>query len=133
MRILVVDDDVDYANFLAGSLRHAGHEIELLHSGFGVLPRVSGKRNAPDLVVLDYFMPGLGGEAVLELLSRSAESTQTPVILHSSLDGAVVEPALKNHPLAVFVQKTGRVRRLLDTVAFVSRARSEQQMRQLAS
>lgn len=123
MRILVIDDDVEYAGFVAGSLRHAGHDVDTMHSGFGVANRVAGRgAPAPDLVVLDYFMPGLGGDAVLQMLTRSAETTRVPVILHSSLDATMVDAAIRNHPLAVFVQKTGRVRRLLDTIAFVSRS-----------
>ncbi|HEY0629126.1 MAG TPA: ATP-binding protein, partial [Sphingomicrobium sp.] len=60
--VLVIDDDPDVRHFIASSLEEYGHEvIEAADGGEGI--EKFGASN-PDLVIIDYIMPGLSGAEV---------------------------------------------------------------------
>lgn len=62
LRVLVVDDNVDYADGVAMLLRAAGYEVEVVHTGPEALRSVVDFR--PDVVVLDIGLPGMDGYEV---------------------------------------------------------------------
>jgi CheY-like chemotaxis protein len=65
-RILVVDDDVQVQQIMAGILQGAGYETETADEGAAALTAISRRR--PDVVLLDAVMPVLDGFAVLRAL-----------------------------------------------------------------
>src|SRR5262245_33190967 len=78
-RILVVEDDADIAELIAHYLEKAGHSVELLASGTGVMARL---REAPaDLVVLDLMLPGLDGSRVCQAMRADGATAAIPVIM----------------------------------------------------
>jgi len=60
--ILVIDDDDDVRAFLAGSLESLGHEV--VSAGSGEEGLICLAECAPDLVLIDYAMPGMNGAEV---------------------------------------------------------------------
>ncbi len=60
--ILVIDDDEDVRHFIAAGLEEYGHEVIEAADGVEGIERFAEAR--PDLVVLDYIMPGLSGAEV---------------------------------------------------------------------
>jgi PAS domain S-box-containing protein len=58
-RILVVDDDDDVRAFIADILADLGHRIETFADAEGALAALAGA--APDLLLLDFAMPGMNG------------------------------------------------------------------------
>lgn len=61
-RILVVDDDADVRSFLADALDELGHDVTACDCGEAALAEVD--RGAPDLLLLDFAMPGMNGAEV---------------------------------------------------------------------
>jgi CheY-like chemotaxis protein len=61
-RILVVDDDPDVRGFIVASLEELGYEVAVAADGEAALEQYH--REAPDLIVLDYLMPGMSGAEV---------------------------------------------------------------------
>lgn len=61
-RILVVDDEESVRIMLNGSLRLLGYEVEMAENGEKALARLD-EGFKPDLILLDFMMPGMGGEA----------------------------------------------------------------------
>lgn len=80
-RILVVDDDRTTREILRMQLRAAGHTVETAKDGAAGLERVR-KKNF-DLVLLDVWMPGLDGLAVL---SRLREEPSQPKVVVMTAD-----------------------------------------------
>src|SRR6185436_20197607 len=78
-RILIVEDDPDIAELLAHYLQRAGHTIDRLSSGDGVLARV--RSAPPSLVILDLMLPGLDGLAVCRALRASPDTAGLPIII----------------------------------------------------
>jgi PAS domain S-box-containing protein len=58
-RIFVVDDDEDVREFLADALISLGHRVETLAGGAATLAALD--EGAPDLVLVDFAMPGMNG------------------------------------------------------------------------
>ncbi|MCW5639405.1 MAG: phosphate regulon transcriptional regulator PhoB [Rubrivivax sp.] len=84
-RILVVEDEAAIAELLAMNLRHAGHEVSLAADAAQAQREVDGV--LPDLVLLDWMLPGLSGPALLRRW-RSVERTRSlPVIMLTARAG----------------------------------------------
>ncbi|HZC08309.1 MAG TPA: response regulator transcription factor, partial [Ktedonobacterales bacterium] len=74
--ILLVEDAQELARVVARELEAAGYRVT--HVGDGVLALEAHTRERPDLVILDWMLPGLDGLAVLR---RMRESAATPVLM----------------------------------------------------
>jgi PAS domain S-box-containing protein len=66
--VLVVDDDPDVRDFIAVSLGDYGYAVREAADGAGGLKAFGEKR--PDLVILDYAMPGMSGSEVAARMLR---------------------------------------------------------------
>ena len=82
MRILVVEDDKDVANFVVKGLREAGHVVEHANNGRDGL-FLAATENF-DAIVLDRMLPGgVDGLRILETLR--AQNNHTPAMFLSAL------------------------------------------------
>src|SRR5690606_3746774 len=78
-RILVVDDEESVRVMLKGSLLQLGYEVESVENGEKALVRLNDGFK-PDLILLDFMMPGMGGEGALKELDRRGINTPTLII-----------------------------------------------------
>ncbi len=60
--ILVIDDDEDVRQFIAASLEEIGHDVIVAADGVDGIEQFGTSK--PDLVIIDYIMPGLSGAEV---------------------------------------------------------------------
>jgi len=74
--ILVIDDDDDVREFLAGALEGLGHQVVAVSSGEEGLARL--RESAPDLALIDYAMPGMNGAEVARQARR--ERPDLPIV-----------------------------------------------------
>jgi len=77
--ILVVDDEKDILTELEFILRKKGFEVVTAVNGREALELV--KKSKPDLIILDLFMPVVGGVQFGKELKASDETKNIPVIL----------------------------------------------------
>jgi two-component system response regulator BaeR len=80
--VLIVDDDPLTLEVLRERLESAGFEATVRDRSIGTSDVVAAE--APDFVLLDLHMPGLGGEQLGQLLQRHERTRETQIILHSS-------------------------------------------------
>jgi two-component system phosphate regulon response regulator PhoB len=78
-RVLVVDDEPDIAGLVAYHLAKAGYRVSTAADGAEALTRARAER--PDLVVLDWMLPGRSGLEVLGDLRRDEQTRQVGIIL----------------------------------------------------
>jgi two-component system alkaline phosphatase synthesis response regulator PhoP len=78
-RILVVDDEPDFAGIVQQNLEKEGFEVEVAYDGDEGLEKV--KANPPDAIVLDVMMPGKDGYQVCSELKADAQYAEIPIIL----------------------------------------------------
>ena len=93
-RILVVDDDRDVVQFLAGLLRKAGYTPILAMDAMQAM--MQAQREVPDLILTDISMPAGGGLTFLERVNRSGKTSHIPVLVLTGSD----EPDLESRALA---------------------------------
>ena len=79
-RLLVVDDESQVAQGLAALLEARGYQVELAYDGREVLERLE-RDPLPDLILLDYGMPEVGGEQVLQRVRETPRLKDLPVLL----------------------------------------------------
>jgi len=80
-RILVVDDVSNTLNFVREVLATAGYSVDGASDGVEALERL--KKEPFDLIVLDIWMPRMGG---LEFLARLRESPAPPKVVVATVD-----------------------------------------------
>ena len=78
-RILVVDDEPDFAAIVQGNLEKEGFDVEVAYDGVEGLAKVQA--NPPDLIVLDVMMPEKDGYVVCKELKSDDKLCEIPVIL----------------------------------------------------
>ena len=121
MKILLIEDEVKLAGFLAAGLRQAGHVCE--HIGNGSQGLEAAMVGEYDLVILDLMLPSLDGFEVLRNM-RSFRNT-TPVIILSALSDP--ENIIKGLDLGAidYVKKPFDLNELLARVRTVQRRQSD--------
>lgn len=83
-RILIVDDVEDNRAILARQLKRAGYDTCTCEDGRSALEMVS--TNPPDLVLLDWMMPGLSGLETLKAMREHHDLNMLPVIMCTARD-----------------------------------------------
>lgn len=81
MRVLVIEDDRETAQFLSKSLKESGHAVDLASDGETGLDM--GRTAQHDVVIVDRMLPRLDGLSVIKTLR--AEGVRTPVLVLSAL------------------------------------------------
>jgi two-component system OmpR family response regulator len=83
-KILLIEDDSETAEEIAGELVQRGFEIEWAASGIEGLDKARSCR--PDALIVDRMLPGMDGLTIIEALRQ--EQVRTPVLILSAL-GAI--------------------------------------------
>jgi two-component system alkaline phosphatase synthesis response regulator PhoP len=78
-RILVVDDEPDFAAIVQGNLKKEGFEVEIAYNGVEGLEKV--KANPPDAIVLDVMMPEMDGYEMCSKLKADEQYADIPILL----------------------------------------------------
>lgn len=79
-KILIVDDDAITQKLLKGLLEKQGYKkIVISNSGGQALELI--KKDPPDLVLLDVFMPGIDGYEVCARLKADSSTSHIPIIM----------------------------------------------------
>jgi two-component system nitrogen regulation response regulator NtrX len=127
-RILIIDDEPGIRTSLAGILEDEGHKTALAESGEEGIALFA--REEFDLVLLDLWLPGIDGLAVLERLQTAAAGT--PIIMisgHGNIENAVRATRLGAYD---FLEKPLSLERVLLTVTHaLSDRRLREQVRDL--
>ncbi len=78
-RILVVDDEPDFAAIVQKNLKKEGFDVEVAYDGVQALEKV--KANPPDAIVLDVMMPEKDGYEVCRELKSSDAYRNIPIVM----------------------------------------------------
>lgn len=111
--ILVVDDELGIRDLLTEILTDEGHQIETAENA--AQARKARAAGAPDLVLLDIWMPDTDGVTLLKEWSSSALLTMPVVMMsgHATIDTAVEATKIGAHS---FLEKPITLQKLLKAV-----------------
>ncbi|HEX3694958.1 MAG TPA: response regulator [Polyangia bacterium] len=82
-RILIVNDELDLLELCQLTLCEAGYDAEITTGGRKAVERA--RRGDLDLIVVDWVMPDMDGNAVLARLKGGPETRDIPVLAMSAL------------------------------------------------
>lgn len=81
-RILLVEDEIKLARFVELELSYEGYQVSVTHDGLSGL--TAAREEHPDLVVLDWMLPGLSGVEICRRLRATGD--KVPIILLTAKD-----------------------------------------------
>ena len=100
MRVLVIDDEASARTILTTNLVAKGFDVRSVSSASDAIGVLAGKTWKPDLLLLDYMMPRMTGDDVVDAMKVLRGLHQAPVIIVSA-SGEIPE-RLRQQTLAVF-------------------------------
>lgn len=78
-RILVVDDEPDFALLVQGNLQKEGFDVDVAYNGVEGLEKI--KQNPPDAIVLDVMMPEKDGYEVCAELKKDERYADIAILM----------------------------------------------------
>ena len=104
--ILVVDDDSDFIALVSRWLKKE-YKVSAIGSGEQAITYLQTEK--PELILLDYAMPGMSGLDVLEYIRSNPDTKSLPVIfLTGTEDREIVKSAEKLHPEGFLLKSMGK-------------------------
>lgn len=79
MKVLVVEDDVDIQDLVIAVLSRVGYDVFAEDNGDSGLAAALSRE--PDLVILDWMMPGLSGVEVCRAIRADPGARKIPVLM----------------------------------------------------
>lgn len=113
--VLVVDDEFGIVDVLETILTDEGYRVLTACNGKQGLVRLSEEK--PEVILLDFMMPILGGGDMLRAMAAEPAYQRIPVIMMSALSEEAVAGRCKGY--AAFLHKPFRVAVVLSTIAGV--------------
>jgi two-component system chemotaxis response regulator CheY len=86
VRLLAVDDDVEFLQALADQLEDFGFQVETVPSGAEALRRLKSSRF--DAILLDVMMPVMSGDEVARRIRTQRRYDEIPIVLLTCLTDA---------------------------------------------
>jgi len=104
-KIVVIDDSEIVLEVTRGALEGAGFDVVTHDRPAGCVALILHEK--PELVLMDVNMPGLGGDTIVSVLGKAAPTSDTIVLLHSSLSAEVLRTKATTAGAHGFIQKSG--------------------------
>lgn len=83
MRILIVDDEPHVTRVLKLCLAREGHEVECVGDGSAALAAI--RMRAPDYLITDIQMPGMGGKELCLAIHAEFPQRDFPILVMTSM------------------------------------------------
>src|SRR5262249_16611323 len=80
-RILIVEDEIEIADYLRRGLAYEGFDVEVAGDGLAAL--AAARERMPDVIVLDLMLPGLDG---MQVAQRLRAGSSVPIIMLTARD-----------------------------------------------
>src|SRR4051812_35700235 len=94
-KVLAIDDSLMLLSFVKDILSNAGYQVATAATSAEGLKSV--ETDTPDLILLDYVLPGVKGDDLVRQLSEKAATAKVPVVYMSGL-GAELRPESNTLP-----------------------------------
>jgi len=78
-RILIVEDELAIAELICVNLRHDGHEVQMVGDSQAAQAAVFSA--LPDLVILDWMLPGESGIQLAQRWRRDSRTRELPIVM----------------------------------------------------
>lgn len=121
-KILIVEDDTEAVNEYLEALSGLGCEIDFAFDGFGAGRKIY-KEN-PDLILLDFKMPGVDGFQVCEFLHKDEETVNIPIIALTVLKSDADIKRIKSYGVKAYMPKPVDMEKLIKLIKMMLQVES---------
>lgn len=122
VKILVVDDEVAICSMLSLALQTAGYEVESVHDGKDVMAALVNTQ--PDLILLDWMLPGVSGIELARQIKQSPDFNGLPIIMLTARTEEDSKVTGLESGADDYVTKPFSIRELVSRIKAVLRRRS---------
>lgn len=102
-QVLIIDDQIQSVKMLSMAVRMLGHETLEALRGEDAVAMVHGSK--PDIVFLDYMMPGMDGLSTLEQLRSLPDAADLPIYLLTAASDIYLEERAREAGAQGFLKK----------------------------
>ena len=103
--ILIIDDDLDMSRLFGGKLTKEGFEV--MYASEGNEGRELARRFQPDLILLDFRLPGEDGLTIAQRMKEEKITHQIPIVLLTNEDlTREAEKAIKELWVVEYIHKS---------------------------
>jgi len=120
MRIMIVDDNASMRKVLVALFSGAGHEVVGAFADGNGIEELIGQ-TTPEVICLDYHLPGRDGLAILRAVQKAAPGVD--VILMTASSDAAVESQAADAGAAGFIRKPFGQAQIIEEISAVSETR----------
>ena len=117
MRILIIDDEVDFLTIMESVLRGKGYDVVKAQDGKQAREALEGE--TIDLILSDVFMPTLDGIRFHSFVREYTDSRDVPFIFISAYDDEHLRALAADSPIDFFLRKPTPVE---DILAMIDKA-----------
>ncbi len=128
MKVLLVDDEVDFVKTLAQRLKLRDLKADTVHDGEHAVSFV--EKEEPDVMVLDLRMPGMDGMDVLRQIKKAYPSTQVIILTAHGTDKDKEEA--EKLGVFAFLKKPVEIETLVDHIKEAYKKKLEKAMSAVA-
>lgn len=82
IKIVVIEDDISIAKSIEYNLKKDGYRVNIIRDTYDIISEV--KDLNPDVVLVDWILPGMPGITICKMLRSSPETCNIPIIMISS-------------------------------------------------
>lgn len=111
--ILLVEDDHDVRDVIAGALERCGYKVLVASNGREAIEQLALATPLPSVIVLDWMMPIMGGFEFLTYQATDADLRTIPVLVLSAVDRVLKVTGLT---VAAVLEKPVRMRTLIEVI-----------------
>ncbi len=101
--ILIADDEEDLRLLVQFTLENPSYQILTASDGRGAVDAISN--HIPDLLILDWMMPGLNGCEVVRRLRQNPDTAKIPIVMLTAKDGIEAREQMTSLDLAGYLTK----------------------------
>lgn len=114
--VLLIEDDAEMLDMLAAWIKNEGFQVETSASGPEGLRKADALKT-PDLIILDYMLPGTSGyEVAKELQSGDARNVPVIVVTGRRLDRQGLDMLKREHNVKEVMEKPVKPAVLASTI-----------------
>jgi DNA-binding response OmpR family regulator len=127
-RILIVDDELDFAELVQYRLADCGYRFRTATNSTDALN--AAWDNPPDLILLDLLLPDLDGLSVCEIFARHPATLNIPVIMISAVGTDVTRYSAQVAGAKEFFSKPVDFEKLKSAIRTIFQAQVSTQVKQ---